>query len=47
MLIFMVPIVQGQFVIEYTKNPDFTSSSKLWGWSNYTDATNTISKLFL
>ena len=46
MLIFMVPIVLGQFEVEYTKNPDFTSPSKLWVVTYFTDLTDTKGKLF-
>ena len=46
MLIFMVPIVLGQFEFEYTKNPDFSSPNKLWARTIFTDATDRISKLF-
>ena len=44
LFILMVSIVQGQYGFEYTKNTDFTSGSKLWSATRFTDTSETRSK---
>lgn len=44
LLVLMVSIVEGQFGFEYTKNTGFTSASKLWNVTRFTDTTDTKSK---
>ena len=46
LFVLMVWIVQGQYEFEYTKNPGFSSDSKLWNVTRFTDSTDAKSKLF-